>query len=185
METFSKAREFVDHPGYMHDRSNVLSGLRLREVDAPIRDIVEEFGKLPECFTLQCCYGHFVWEGQADDHNLDLLPLLDTGLVRYRIAYLALCIEKGERGAFLREQLAALCEIDADYIQFGSPLWFWNQFPNSYALQVEPNKFVFQDEAMLEHAEALHVQAVRDLVYKRVRELLFDINQVIFKGSSI
>ncbi len=174
METFSKARDFVQHSRYMRDRSNVLSGLMLKDIDEPIRDIVTALGKLPECFTLQSCYGHFVWDGQPDTHNLDVLPLLNPGLVRYRIAYLALCIEKGDRGAYLRDRLAAICEIDEEYVQFGSPGWFWQQYPNSYALQVEPKRFASQDEALLEHAEALRVQSVRDVLFQRVRELLAD-----------
>ena len=171
METFSEARDFTEHLHYAPDRSRVLSGLRLKEIDAPIRDIVIAMGRLPQCFSLQCCYGHFVWKGQADAQNLDDLPAVDTGPVRYRIAYLALCIERGERGAYLRERLANLCEIDEKYVQFGSPLWFWQQFPNSYALQVEPDRFAHRDEAVLEHAEALHVQSVRNEFFQGLREI--------------
>jgi hypothetical protein len=172
MKTFSNARDFIQHPHFMRDRSNVLSGLRLESIDAPIRDIVAALGKLPQCFTIQSCYGHFVWDGQPDAHNLAVLPLQNTGQIRYRIAYLALCIEKGERGEYLRDRFATLCEIDNKYVQFGSPGWFWQQYPNSYALQVEPNRFASQDEALLEHAEALHVQSVRDVLFKRVGEVL-------------
>ena len=174
METFSKARDFIEHPYYARDRSNVLSGLRLEDIDAPIRDIVTALGKLPQCFTLQSCYGHFVWDGQPDAHNLAVLPLLNQGPVRYRIAYLALCIEKGDRGAYLRDRFAAIREIDDEYVQFGSPGWFWQQCPNSYALQVEPTRFGSQDEALLEHIEALHVQSVRDVLFQRVRDVLAD-----------
>jgi len=174
VETFSEARDFVQHPKYVRDRSNVLSELILKDIDAPIRDIVMALGKLPQCFTLQSCYGHFVWDGQLNTHNLDVLPLLNQGLVRYRIAYLALCIEKGAGGANMRERFAAISEIDEEYVQFGSPDWFWQQYPNVYALQVEPKRFASQDEALLEHAEALHVQSVRDVFFQRVRELLAD-----------
>jgi hypothetical protein len=174
LETFSKTRDFVQHPHYVRDRSNMLSGLMLEDIDAPIRDIVTAFGKLPQCFTLQSCYGHFIWEGQPDAHTLDVLPLLNQGMVRYRIAYLALCIEKGDRGAYLRDRFAAIREIDDEYVQFGSPSWFWQQYPNSYALQVEPKRFASQDEALLKHAEALHVQSVRDVLFQRVRELLVE-----------
>jgi hypothetical protein len=174
VETFSKARDFVTHSRYVRDRSNVLSGLMIGNIDAPIRDIVVALGKLPECFTLQSCYGHFLWDGQTDSHNLDVLPLQNPGLVRYRIAYLAFCIKKGDRGANIRDRFAAIREIDDEYVQFGSPGWFWEQYPNSYALQVEPKRFELQDEALLEHDEALHVQSVRDVFFQRVRELLAD-----------
>lgn len=172
METFSKAREFVNQPNYLLDRKKALTGFRFGDIDAPIRDIVRDFAKLPHCFTLQCCNGHFLWEGQNDRHNLDELPARDPGMIRYRIAYLALCIKKGKRGANFRERLAAICETDRAYVQFGSPDWFWQQYPNSYALQVEPTRDMFLDEALLEHAEALHVQSIRDEVFQRVRKLL-------------
>ena len=172
METFSNAREFVDHPGYLRDRKKALSGFRPGDIDEPIRDIVRDFAKLPHCFTLQCCFGHFLWEGQPDMHNLEVLPLQYQGMIRYRIAYLALCIERWERGAYLRERLAAICGIDEAYVQFGSPDWFWQQYPNSYALQIEPRRCMFQDEALLEFSEALHVQSVRDIFFQRVRNML-------------
>jgi hypothetical protein len=106
METFSKARDFAEHPRYQRDRSKVLSRLKLRKIDAPIRDLVKDLGKLPHCFTLQCCYGHFLWKGQTDPHSLVSLPGHNPGPVRYRIAYLALCIEQGGRGAYLRDRFA-------------------------------------------------------------------------------
>jgi hypothetical protein len=174
VETFSKARDFIKHPHYADDRSNVLSGFRLEDIDTPIRDIVMALQKLPQCFTLQSCFGHFVWDEQPDAHNLAVLPLLDKGTVRYRIAYLALCIERGARGEYLRDRLAAICEIDNRYVQFGSPGWFWQQYPNSYALQVEPKRYATQDEVLLKHTEAVHVQSVRDQLFQRVREILCD-----------
>jgi hypothetical protein len=85
---------------------------------------------------------------------------------------LALCIEQSARGRYLRDRLAKICEIDDEYVQFGSPTWFWKQYPNSYALQVEPRRFALLDEALLEHSEALHVQSVRELFFQRVREVL-------------
>lgn len=136
METFSKARKFVYHPNYLQDRKKALSGFSPLDIDTPIRDIVRDFAELPHCFTLLCCYGHFLWEGQPDLHNLEVLPLKYLGMIRYRIAYLALCIERGERGANLRERLAAICGTDTAYVQFGSPDWIWQRCPNSYALQV-------------------------------------------------
>ena len=178
METFSNPREFIQHSHFARDRSNVLSDLRLENIDAPIRDIVAALGKLPHCFTLQSCFGHFIWDEQPDAHNMAVLPFKNIGPVRYRIAYLALCIEKGDRGAYLRDRFAAFCEID-EYVQFGSPGWFWQQYPNSYALQVEPNRFASKDEVLLEHAEAMHVQSVRDLLFQRMREVLAEIENQI------
>jgi hypothetical protein len=172
LETFGEPRDFVKNERYAQARKDALAALDMGAIDAPIVDIVAGFAKLPHCFTLQCCNGHFLWEGQNDRHNLDELPARDPGMIRYRIAYLALCIKKGKRGANFRERLAAICETDRAYVQFGSPDWFWQQYPNSYALQVEPTRDMFLDEALLEHAEALHVQSIRDEVFQRVRKLL-------------
>jgi hypothetical protein len=179
VETFSKARKFIHHPHYERDRLKVLAGLKPGDIDAPIRDIVAALKKLPQCFTLQSCYGHFMWSEQPDARNLAVLPLQYKGMVRYRIAYLALCVENSIRGAYLRDRFATISEIDEEYVQFGSPGWFWKQYPNSYALQVEPPEFALQDEALLEHTEALHVQSVRDLLFQRLREVLTEIENKI------
>jgi hypothetical protein len=77
METFSKPRDFIHHARFARDRSNILSELRLGNIDLPIRDIVAALMKLSYCFTLQSCYGHFIWDGQPDLHNMAVLPLQD------------------------------------------------------------------------------------------------------------
>ena len=141
-------------------------------VEAPIRDMVMGLNELPHCFTLQCCYGHFLCAGQSDESGLEPLPVEGEGPVAYRIAYVALCIEAGDKGANLRDRLAEVCEVDAEYVQFGSPGWFWRRHVNSYALQVEPARYVEQDQAELDYTEALHVQAVRDEFYRRLREIV-------------
>ena len=92
--------------------------------------------------------------------------------MRYRIAYVALCIEPGGTGPRLRGLLEEIPTIDRDYVQFGSPGYFWERYPNSYALQVEPERFMLKDEAVIGHREALHVQRVRDRFFEHLRELL-------------
>ena len=143
----------------------------MNAVDAPIRAIITAFNKLRYCYTLQCCYGHFVHAAQSDPHNLERLSSHDVGLVHYRIAYLALCIEDSAYGIRLRSLLEHVPEIGAGYIQFGSPKWFWEQRPNSYALQVEPERFCEHDTATIDYQEALRVQIVRDLFFKRLEEI--------------
>jgi hypothetical protein len=60
-------------------------------------------------FTLQCCYGHFIYGGQNDPHNLEPLPLTDTiARVEYRLAYIAICIENSDLGRMLFEALKEL-----------------------------------------------------------------------------
>jgi hypothetical protein len=162
VETFAEAREFVDHPEFGREREATLASLSLAEIDPPLRGIVEGFAGLPHCFTLQSCYGHFVHADQPDRQNVERLPERDTGVILYRIAYLALCVENSAAGVRLCSELARLTAIDPEYVQFGSPEWFWERHPNSFALQVEPQRFVDRDTATIDHAEALRIQDVRD-----------------------
>ena len=171
METFAPARPFVPNPGYKDNCRQVKAALDLNAVDVPIRAIITAFNKLRYCYTLQCCYGHFLHARQSDPHNTERLPAYDVGLVHYRIAYLALCLEDSASGIRLRSLLEQVPEIGAGYIQFGSPMWFWKQSPNSYALQVEPERFCERDAATIEYQEALHVQNVRDRFFERLEEI--------------
>ncbi len=172
METFTKAREFVENRGYVHARQKSVSGLDLASIDGPMMGIVEGFAALPHCFTLQCCYGHFLCAPEQDPHNFEPIPLGFSGPVTYRIAYIAFCLENSRRGQALRQSLARLPAVDPDYVQFGSADWFWDRWMNSYALQVEPKAHMLKDEAILGSAEALHTQAVRDRFFDVLRVLL-------------
>jgi hypothetical protein len=172
VETFAEEREFVDYRGFATSRERVVSSLAPASLDRPIVDVVLGFAKLPHCFTLQSCFGHFVYDGQPDIGSLRALPEHDVGDVTWRIAYLALCIEQSEAGARLRDALAGLTATDPEYVQFGSPGWFWEQHPNSYALQVEPGRFRLKDQAVIPYNEALHVQGVRDEFFARLRRVL-------------
>ena len=172
METFSEPREFVENLRYDQDRKDALAALDLCSIDEPIVDIVAGFATLPHCFTLQCCYGHFVCAPEQNSHTLEPIPRDCDGLVRYRIAYIAFCLENSSRGLSLRDSLSRLMAIDSGYVQFGSPDWFWGQWVNSYALQVEPIAHQFKDEAILEVAEALRIQKARDLFFSELRELM-------------
>jgi hypothetical protein len=175
LETFAEPREIVENPRYERDRRRVMSAFESQSIDSPILDVIQELAGLPHCFTLQSCYGHFVYAAQPDPHNLAVLPAEDVGPVRYRIAYVALCIEQGAAGGRLRRALGEIPTIDPEYVQFGSPGYFWDRFPNSYALQVEPERFMLEDAAVIGHREALHVQRVRDRFFQRLRELVDDI----------
>jgi hypothetical protein len=172
LETFEQPREFVEHASYAGDRETVMGAFDPASIDTPILDVVQGFAELPHCFTLQSCFGHFVWDGQPDSHSLEVVPERDVGSVTYSIAYLALCIEQSAAGTRLRESLDGVRAVDVDCVQFGSPDWFWEQYPNSYALQVEPARFQSQDRAVLAHSEALHVQVVRDKFFTRLREVV-------------
>jgi hypothetical protein len=58
------------------------------------------------------------------------------------------------------------------YVQFGSADWFWDQWPNSYTLQVEPAAHRFKDQAVLTAGEAMQTQRARDRFFEEIRRLL-------------
>jgi hypothetical protein len=168
MRTFALARDLVPDPHYADRRDQAMAALSLQTIDAPIRHVIGAFARLDICFTLQSCRGHFLHAEQNDPHNLEPLPAHDVGTVKYRIAYLAVCIQQSPGGMRLRSLLQGIPEIDPEYVQFGSPQWFWQRHPNSYALQVEPERFKNRDVAVMDHQEALHVMRVRDCFFDRI-----------------
>ena len=172
METFTREKPFVFNPGYLQDRLDTITALDLKSIDKPIVDIVAALAELAHCFPLQSCCGHFVCRPGQGLHTLEPIPEGFAGPVRYRIAYIALCIENSRPGRALRESLAEIPEIDSACIQFGSADWFWKQFPNSYVLQVEPADYQEKDEATLEVSEAIHLQVVRDQFFDELRNVL-------------
>lgn len=172
METFAHPRHFVDNPQFDRDREISLAGLARADIDPPIREVVAGFVSLPCCFTIQSCYGHFVHAERTHPDNLEPLPAHDVGSVKYRIAYIAICLQNNKAGRRLRAALEQIPAIDPDYVQFGSPDWFWERHLNSYALQVEPDRFANKDVAHIEHHEALRVQQVRDCFFDRLGNLV-------------
>jgi len=172
LETFAKARELVEDRGFVRARQKSIAELDLSSIDDPIADIVEGFGALPHCFTLQCCCGHFLCLPEQGLHSIDRIPPGFSGLATYRIAYIAFCLENSRRGQALLQSLAQLPAVDPDFVQFGSADWFWERWINSYALQVEPKAHMLKDEVILGAAEALQTQAARDLLFRELRVLL-------------
>ena len=134
--------------------------------------MVRAFLPLTHAFTLQCCHGHFLCEPGQDEHRLAPIPEAHTGPVRYRIAYVAFCLEDSARGRAFGEALARLTAVDPAFVQYGSADWFWEQWPNSYTLQVEPEEHRFQDQAVLTAAEARHTQEVSDRFFDEIRRVL-------------
>jgi hypothetical protein len=172
METFTEPREMVADLRYGDERRAALDALDLADVDEPIVDVVEAFAPLPHCFTLQCCYGHFLTVPGQDDHSLAPIPRGHDAAVRYRIAYVAFCVEDGDRGRAFLERLSRLPALDPGYVQLGSADWFWEQWLNSYVLQVEPAAHRFRDQAVLAAGEARHTQTVRDRFFDELRVIL-------------
>ena len=101
------------------------------------------------------------------------MPSTDTiARVEYRIAYIAFCIENSDLGKMLFEALKGTADIDPDNIQFCCAEWFWKRQVNSYALQVEPDRFKLQDKAILDYKEALRIEKIRNEFFVRLKELL-------------
>jgi hypothetical protein len=88
MKTFTKLKAFVDDPHYYEKREESLCKLQICTIDAPIVEIIKDFAKLPYCFTLQSCYGHFIHKGQENQKNVEPLSLSDfdrSSSIEYRI----------------------------------------------------------------------------------------------------
>jgi hypothetical protein len=175
METFAAERDFLADSGFEDRRRRALAGLDLNKIDAPIVDIIESLFLLPYCYTLQSCYGHFVHPGQPDRYGVEALDnyTADT-IVEYRLAYVALCIRNNEDGLALRAELRGLVSIDPQNVQFGSPDWFRHKHINSFALQVEPERFQYRDTARVGIDEALVLERTRNNVFERLSTVVHE-----------
>ncbi|MBN2226574.1 MAG: hypothetical protein JW763_04355 [candidate division Zixibacteria bacterium] len=172
METYTAAKPFVDDPGFAFRRAKSLKGLDLNSIDPPIVDIIDTLSHVAHCFTLQCCWGHFVHDGQPSPHGIaPLANYADTTTVEYRIAYMAMCIQNSPAGLRFYNDLKRIVQIDSKYIQFASADWFWNQHVNSYIIQTEPDRFKTFDTAKVAVAEALHLQSIRNRMYEAIGKI--------------
>ena len=173
METFTAPKEFIYNPRFGKQRQKSLSDLDLTIIDPPIFDIIKTFSMLPFCFTQQSCYGHFVYEFRQDPKNIEPLPAeAVNSKIEYRLAYIALCLQNNDQGKKLFQDLKQIPNIDPDYIQFGSADWFWKQQVNSYALQVEPKRFMTKDSIFISYEEALHIEKVRNEFFNEIKMII-------------
>ena len=101
------------------------------------------------------------------------MPVTDTiAGVEYKIAYIALCIDCSDSGRRLFEVLREVTSIDPENVQFCCAEWVWKRQVNSYALQVEPDRFKHEDTAMLDYKEALRIEKIRNEFFVRITDLL-------------
>ncbi|MCP3685856.1 MAG: hypothetical protein GY861_24675, partial [bacterium] len=169
METFTELKELVENPRYHEQRQRSLNSLSDDIIDSPIVKMINGFNRLPCCFTLQSCYGHFVHDTAKDPNNLESLPITNSiTKVEYRIAYVAFCIENSDSGRELFEALKGITTINPENIQFCCAEWFWNRQVNSYALQVEPDRFKDRDKAIIDYKEALRTEKIRNEFFVRL-----------------
>ena len=182
METFTQAKAFKDNPNYHDQKKKRLLHLVDDMLDGPMVGIVNGFNRLTYCFTLQSCFGHFIHSGKKDKHTMDPLPVKKPASgIEYRIAYIAFCIENSDKGEQFFKALKEIPLMAPEHIQFGSAEWFWKQQVNSYVLQVEPDRFKYQDTANLDYGEALNLEKIRNEFFLRLQAL---INRE-FQGSQI
>jgi hypothetical protein len=173
MQTFTEPKPFVEHPDFAKQRDASRRRLDYRDIDPPLRDLVRGFARLDFCFTLQCCYGHFVHDLQPDKHNTDPLPTAAAlSDIEYRMAYMAFSVENGERGRSFVDGLAKLRDIDPEYVQFGSSDWFRARHPNLFVVQVEPERFQYEDSCRVDFGEALRIERVRNRFFQEIQGLL-------------
>jgi hypothetical protein len=174
LETFTELKEFVNNPHYHEQRKKSLRSLNTSAIDTPIIEIVDSFTKLPYCFTLQSCYGHFLHDNQKNPENIKPLPISDRiTSVEYRIAYIALCIQNSDAGILLFSGLREIPAIDPEYIQFGCAEWFWEKQVNSYALQIEPKRCMTKDVVPhISYQEALHIEKIRNEFFSEIKKII-------------
>ena len=175
METYTEVKEFVPNPDFEKQRCKALNKIDYKHIDKPIVDIIKRINTLPYIFTIQCCYGHFLYAGQADEYNLDPIPKsTHINEIEYRIAYLAFSIQENSQKKVLLSELKDLTKIDPKNIQFGCADWFWDRQVNSFVLQVEPERFKYFDKVILEYEEALYIETIRVQFYKKLNKLLLN-----------
>ena len=173
METFTALKDFVDNHDFHVQRKKFLSNLDISTIDAPLVEIIRGFARLSYCFTLQSCYGHFLYSSQKNSYNIEPLPISDSiDGAEYRIAYIALCLDNNDLGRALFRDLSEIPKIDPEYIQFGCAEWFWVRQVNSYALQVEPKRYMVKDKITINYQKALHIQKIRNKFFKELKEMV-------------
>ena len=173
LETYVDLKAFSDNPGFKAQRQASLDQYDRTTIDPPMVEIIEGFMKRPHCFTLQSCYGHFLYQGQTDLKNTATLPISGKITdVDYRIAYIALCIENSQSGRDLFGELEKIQVIDPDYIQFGCADWFWKKQVNSFVIQVEPERHRNMDRIIVGFKEARHIEKVRNDVLDQLRKIV-------------
>jgi len=72
----------------------------------------------------------------------------------------------------MRSSIYELTAIGPDNTQFCCAEWFWERQVNSYALQVEPDRFKAQDTAIVGYEEALTLEKRRNEFFIQLKELL-------------
>lgn len=171
METYIPAKELLSNNRFKEHKKRWTKDLDLNGIDEPIHDIVLDFNNLPYAFTMQCCFGHFLYGNLTDQHNLEPIQEKEvSGKIQYRIAYIAFCVDAGEAGNSFLSKISGIAENEPD-IQFGSADWFWDQQVNTYVQQVQPFRFKECDRMDLDLNEALKMESLKKHYFDELRKL--------------
>ena len=178
METFTLPPPFAAHPGYRNDRERSIAELAAEigrnALDPPLLPLVRECIHIPHCFTVQCCYGHFVHALAPDPENLVPISAFsgDTGPIRYRVAYLALCLRDNPAGHRMYAYLQEMAGRNPAFVQFGSADWFLERMPNTYCLQLEPELMKTKDSGTVSWDEALMIEKRREPFFLQLMTIM-------------
>jgi len=169
METYTAPKPFEDYPGFQPDRQLALNILDIALIDNPLVGLIKDLNKLPYLFTLQCCHGHFL---TTDDEEISDFGLLGSiNKVEYRLAYIAFCIENSPSGKKFAQQLKDISlTVEQGLVQFCSAQWFWDQWVNSYALQIMPQRFKDKDSVVIDFHEAEKIKQARDIFFAYMKD---------------
>jgi len=169
METFAEPKKMVGNSHFQKQRKKNINGLSEDMIDAPILKLIQVVNSYSYCFTLQCCFGHFVYQGQENPDNFESLPVnSDINSFEYRIAYITFCLDNNTFGQEMLAKLKGITSIDPKNIQLCSAEWFWKKQVNTYSLQVEPDRFKHKDSVILNYQEALLIEKVRNKFYDQL-----------------
>jgi hypothetical protein len=173
LETFTETKKLVPNPDFNEQHNIVLRNINYSELDIPIIELIKKISKLDYCFSLQSCYGHFLYPGENDQLSTHPLPILNNDIsIDYRIAYLAVCIKDNQDGESFLANLNNMTLIDPGYLQFGCAEWFWERQINSFILQVEPERFKDRDRITIDYNEAKYVENIRNQFFISLNELI-------------
>lgn len=173
METFVKAKELVPNPDFNKKRIKTLKEINYNEIDYPIIGLIKNISKLEYCFSLQSCYGHFIFQGQNNIRSVEELPInKNINQIDYRIAYLAFCIQESKEGKNLLSIFKKIPLIDPKYVQFGCAEWFWERQINSFVIQVEPERYSNKDRIYIEYEEARHIEKVKKQFFNNLKNII-------------
>ena len=173
MNTFVEAKTLEDNPHFFTQSRYALGQLNIETIDEPIVDIIKNIATIPYVFTLQSCYGHFLYNKLKAPQSIETISIdAKDQIIKYRIAYIALCVENSINGRNLLEEICLLPLINPDNIQFGSAGWFWQRQINSYVIQVESLKFQLQDQCRIHYEVALMLEKIRNKLFHELRKII-------------